>query len=83
MNDKGELWLATPALRDSVSAFIDNSVILRRIILNIRTPLALFILVTNRSLSGGIKIDPIKGEIIDYMYGKSDKTDFITGITEY
>ena len=53
-------------------------------LLNFRVPLSLFFSLANVSYSGGMKIDPIKGEVVDYFYGKSDdKINFITGISEH
>jgi hypothetical protein len=34
------------------------------------------------AFSGGIKVDPVSGTIIDYFFGKSDKISFVTGIVE-
>lgn len=64
MNDKGELWVATPGIRDNVSNLVDRSTIIRRILLNIRLPLGLFLFLANKTKAGGVKIDPATGEIV-------------------
>ena len=83
MNEKGELWVATPGIRDNVSNLVDRSTIIRRILLNIRLPLGLFLFLANKTKVGGVKIDPATGEIVEYFYGQPDRIDFITGITEH
>ena len=83
INEKGELWVATPTFRDSVTNLIVKSTIIRRILLNLRLPLGLFLLLANKTKVGGIKIDPENGEILDYFYGKPERIDYITGITEH
>lgn len=36
----------------------------------------------NLSYSGGIKVNPVTGKIIDYFFGKPDRIKFVTGILE-
>lgn len=57
----GELWVAIPALRDSLTHIIDHNPVLRKIMLNMRTPLSMFLMVANMKYSGGIKVNPKKG----------------------
>ena len=38
-NEKGELWLATPAIRDNIATFIARNPIVRRFFLMTRTPI--------------------------------------------
>lgn len=63
INDKGEIWIATPSLRDAVSTLVNRSTIVRRISLQYLT-LKLFLILSNQTHAGGLKIDPIKGEIV-------------------
>lgn len=72
--------MAVPALRDSFSNIIDNNSILRRVLLNLRVPLGGFLALANMKYAGGIKINPATGEIVDYLFGKSDNIDCISGI---
>lgn len=63
LSESGDLWVAIPALRDSFSNIVDHNSIIRRIILNLRMPLGLFIRVANMKYAGGIKVNPKTGEI--------------------
>jgi ribose transport system permease protein len=54
----GNLWIALPALRDSLSNIIDRNSLLRRVLINLRVPLGMFLALANMKYAGGIKIDP-------------------------
>ncbi len=82
MTDKGHLWVAIPALRDSFSNIVDHNSVIRRIILNLRMPLKAFLVLANMKYAGGIKVDPKSGEIVDYFFGDSHKIDCISGMNE-
>lgn len=82
LSESGDLWVAIPALRDSFSNIIDHNSILRRIILNLRVPLGGFLALANMKYAGGIKINPETGEIVEYLFGKADNIDCISGINE-
>lgn len=34
------------------------------------------------SFSGGIKVDPRTGKVLDYLFGKPDHIQFVTGMLE-
>lgn len=72
--------MAIPALRDSFTNMIDNNPILRKVIINLRMPLGVFLALSNMRYAGGIKINQKTGEIVDYFFGDADKIDCISGI---
>lgn len=74
------MWIALPALRDSFSNIIDNNSIIRRVLINLRTPLGLFLALANMKYAGGIKVDAKTGEIKQYFFGHGDKINCISGI---
>lgn len=43
----------------------------------------MFLILSNQTYAGGFKIDPIKGEIIEYLYGSPSKINTVSGITEH
>lgn len=53
-NEKGEIWVAGPSLRDNLSYFADHNPWIRGIIS--RLPPRLFPYLVNANLFGGIKI---------------------------
>lgn len=79
----GNLWVATPALRDHITNLIDQTIPIRRVLLNLRFPLAIVLFFQNLNYAGGVKIDTKKNEVMEYFYGKPDRTSFVTGITEH
>lgn len=36
----------------------------------------------NMSYSGGLKVDPKTGKVIDYFFGEPKRINFVTGIVE-
>ena len=36
----------------------------------------------NFSYSGGLKVDPQTGQVIDYLFGPSKKINFVTAVVE-
>ena len=36
----------------------------------------------NLSFSGGLKVDPRTGKVVDYFFGKPDRIQFVTGMME-
>mgnify|MGYP000452785462 CR=1 FL=1 len=58
LTESGDLWIAVPALRDSFSNIIDHNSIIRRVILNLRMPLGMFITLANMKYAGGIRVNP-------------------------
>lgn len=42
----------------------------------------MFLKFANLAYSGGLKVDPATGQIVDYFFGKSNKIDFVTSILE-
>lgn len=80
LTSDGNLWVATPALRDHITNLIDRSTHIRRVILNLRVPLSAVMFLSNLSYAGGVKIDPKQKKIVEYFYGKPDRTNFVTGM---
>lgn len=78
--EDGNIWVAFPSLRDQGNVFIDNNPRVRRALINARISENVFLFFANLSYSGGIKINPKTGQIVDYFFGKSNKIDFVTGI---
>ena len=72
ITEDNKLWVAIPSLRDKVTNMLDNNPIIRKILINSKIPLALFLNMANFSFSGAIKIDPHNGQVEDYFLGKSD-----------
>lgn len=77
----GDLWVALPALRDAFSNIIDNNVVIRRVLLNLRVPLGMFLALANMKYAGGIRVNPHTGEIVEYFFGDSSKINCISGMT--
>lgn len=82
ITEDGELWMAVPAIRDRVNIMMDNSVLLRKAIINSRIFGNVYNYLVNRSYVGGLKIDPAKGKVLDYLFGKGDRINFITSMIE-
>lgn len=82
LTEDGKIWVAIPSLRDKVNIFIDNHPAIRKALINARIPESIFILFANLEYSGGLKIDPSTGEVIDYFFGQSKKIDFVTSVVE-
>lgn len=78
----GDLWIGIPSFRDHVTDLLDGSVLVRKILLNLRVPTWLFMGAANMKYSGGIKVNPKAGKIIDYFFGKTDSINFVTSIQE-
>jgi len=53
--------VAIPALRDSFSNIIDHNSLIRRVIINLRVPLSMFLAIANMKYAGGVKINPKTG----------------------
>jgi hypothetical protein len=68
VSESGHLWVAIPALRDQITDIMDQIPLLRKVILNLRIPLKLFLVIANSSYDGGIKVDQSTGEIIEYFF---------------
>ena len=66
-----KLWIALPSQRDAVTNMIDNNPSIRKMLINSKIPLKLFLSFANFELSGAIKIDPNTGKVEDYFLGKS------------
>lgn len=79
ITEDNKLWVAIPSLRDQVTNLIDNNALIRKMIINSKIPVGLFLALANFSLSGAIKIDPHSGQVEDYFMGKSDDIYFVTG----
>lgn len=82
ITEDGKLWVAFASLRDPINVFIDNNPIIRKALINIRLPEELFKNFANVSFSGGVKVDPETGKIVDYFFGKPNRIAFVTGIME-
>lgn len=82
ITDDNKIWVAIPSLRDKVNIFIDNQPFLRKALINTRMPEWMFLKFANLAYAGGIKIDPSTGKIVDYLFGKGDKINFVTSVVE-
>lgn len=82
ITEDGKLWVAIPSLRDKTSVFIDNHPAFRKALINARIPERIFLLFANLEYSGGLKIEPESGKVVDYLFGKSKMINFVTGIVE-
>lgn len=80
--DDGNIWIGTPSFRDSILTFVDGSTKFRRMIINARMPLWLFIGLANMKYAGGFKLNPETGKIMAYLYGNTDRIDFVTAVSE-
>lgn len=69
-----------PALRDSFSNIIDHNSIIRRMLINLRVPLSMFLALANMKYAGGIKVNPQTGQVVDYFFGNGDRINCISGI---
>ena len=82
ITEDNKLWVAIPSLRDKVTNLLDNNPLIRKILINSKIPLALFLKMGNFSFSGAIKIDPHYGQVEDYFLGKSDEIYMVTGAVQ-
>ena len=82
VTEDNKLWVAIPSLRDPVTNMLDNYPLVRKMIINSRIPLWLFLSVANFSFSGAMKIDPTTGKVEEYFLGKSESIYFVTGALE-
>jgi hypothetical protein len=64
LTESGDLWIALPALRDSFSNIIDHNSVIRKVLINLRVPIGMFLALANMKYSGGIKVNPKSGEIV-------------------
>jgi hypothetical protein len=78
----GDLWIAIPALRDGTTNMIDQNPAIRKVMLNLRVPLSLFLLVANMKYDVGIKVNRKTWEVVDYFFGDSAEIECISGINE-
>ena len=78
ITEDNKLWVAIPSLRDNITNMLDNNALIRKMLINSRIPLNLFLNFANFSLSGAIKIDPHTGKIEDYFMGESNEIYFVT-----
>ena len=83
LSDDGSLWVATPALRNKITNLINEFPAIRRMASNLNIPGSMILMFCKLSYAGGVRIDPSKKEIVEYFYGKPEKMNFVTGITEH
>lgn len=73
--DNRDLWIGTPAMRNSVIDVILSNSWIRKILLNLRISLMVFMLFMridtsgNGKLAGGFRVDERNGNILECVYG--------------
>lgn len=79
----GNLWVSLPALRDWVSGTVERIKVLRKISINARMTLGMFLMVANMKYAGGVKIDSRNGNVLEYFFGQGSHIHCISGINEH
>lgn len=82
LTEDGMIWVAIPSLRDQGNVMVDNYPLIRKALINANVPEKLFLYVANLSYAGGLKVNPKTGKVVDYLFGKNNNFDFVTGVTE-